>query len=307
MLRLKHPTTGADTGRGLALTCDGNHRWCALDPRRGTALVVAEAVANLACVGARPLALVNCLNFGNPEHPETMWQLSEAVDGMAEACRALGAAGGRRQRQPLQREPGPRHRPHAGRGAWWAWSTSWPPRRPGRAWSTAPSWSCWAPSRDTLSGSRWAWRRGHQVRRAARTRPGAPTGAVCELVRDLVADGLVLGVHDTADGGLGAGAGRDGRRPAGSGARGRAARRCRRPPLAVRRVAGPLRAGRRPGGRWARSSAAVAAAGDDAAVVGDAGGDRITVEGMLDVALADAAAAWKGRLPELLGHGTTQG
>ncbi len=44
---------------------------------------------NLACVGARPLALVNCLNFGNPEHPEVMWQLSEAIDGMAEACRAF--------------------------------------------------------------------------------------------------------------------------------------------------------------------------------------------------------------------------
>src|SRR5690606_34292273 len=90
VLRLKHPTTGVDTGRGLAITTDGNHRWCALDPRRGTALVVAEAVLNLACAGARPLGLVNCLNFGSPEHPEIMWQLSEAVDGMGDACRAFG-------------------------------------------------------------------------------------------------------------------------------------------------------------------------------------------------------------------------
>ena len=90
MLRLKHPTTGVDTGRALALTTDGNHRWCAVDPRAGTALIVAESVLNLACVGARPLAVVNCLNFGNPEHPEVMWQLSEAIDGMAEACRAFG-------------------------------------------------------------------------------------------------------------------------------------------------------------------------------------------------------------------------
>ena len=89
VLRLKHPATGRDTGRGLALTTDGNHRWCADDPRLGTAMVVAEAAANLACVGARPIALVNCLNFGNPEHPAVMWQLSEAIDGMAEACRAL--------------------------------------------------------------------------------------------------------------------------------------------------------------------------------------------------------------------------
>src|SRR4029077_856156 len=89
VLRLKHPTTGVDTGRGLALTTDGNHRWCAIDPKLGTAMVVAEAALNLACVGARPVALVNCLNFGNPEHPEVMWQLAEAVDGMGEACRSL--------------------------------------------------------------------------------------------------------------------------------------------------------------------------------------------------------------------------
>ena len=58
--------------------------------RSRTALTVAESVLNLACVGARPLALVNCLNFGNPEHPEVMWQLSEAIDGMGEACREFG-------------------------------------------------------------------------------------------------------------------------------------------------------------------------------------------------------------------------
>ena len=54
------------------------------------ALTVAEGIANLACVGATPVAVVNCLNFGNPEHPTVMWQLSESVDGMAEACTAFG-------------------------------------------------------------------------------------------------------------------------------------------------------------------------------------------------------------------------
>src|SRR5439155_17242417 len=73
----------------LAVTTDGNARWCELDPRLGTALTVAESTLNVACAGGRPLAIVNCLNFGNPEHPEVMWQLSEAIDGMAEACRAL--------------------------------------------------------------------------------------------------------------------------------------------------------------------------------------------------------------------------
>ena len=103
VLRLKHPTTGVDTGRGLALTTDGNHRWCAVDPRAGTALIVAESVLNLACVGARPLALVNCLNFGNPEHPEVMWQLSEADRRHVRGLPRLRHPRHRRQRQPLQR------------------------------------------------------------------------------------------------------------------------------------------------------------------------------------------------------------
>ena len=74
----------------MALSTDSNPRWCALDPRAGTAATVAEGVANVATVGATAKAVVNCLNFGNPEHPEVMWQLSEAVDGMGEACVALG-------------------------------------------------------------------------------------------------------------------------------------------------------------------------------------------------------------------------
>ena len=88
LLRLAGPGL-PPSERGVALTTDSNPRACALDPRGGTALVLAEGVANVACVGATPVAVVNCLNFGNPEHPEVMWQLSECIDGMAEACRAL--------------------------------------------------------------------------------------------------------------------------------------------------------------------------------------------------------------------------
>ena len=88
LLRLAGPGL-PNSERGVAVTTDSNPRACALDPRAGTALVLAEAVANLACVGATPAAVVNCLNFGNPEHAEVMWQLSESIDGMADACRAL--------------------------------------------------------------------------------------------------------------------------------------------------------------------------------------------------------------------------
>jgi phosphoribosylformylglycinamidine synthase subunit PurL len=78
------------TPSGLAMTCDVNPVYCALDPRRGGAQAVAEAVRNLACVGAEPVGLTDCLNFGNPERPEISWQFREAVLGMSEACRALG-------------------------------------------------------------------------------------------------------------------------------------------------------------------------------------------------------------------------
>jgi phosphoribosylformylglycinamidine synthase II len=78
------------TRLALALATDGNGRWCWLNPRIGAMHAVAEAARNVACAGARPIAATNCLNFGNPEKPEVMWQFSEVVDGMAEACAALG-------------------------------------------------------------------------------------------------------------------------------------------------------------------------------------------------------------------------
>ncbi|HXF39530.1 MAG TPA: phosphoribosylformylglycinamidine synthase subunit PurL [Blastocatellia bacterium] len=76
--------------RLLAMTLDSNARYCQVDPKAGARLVVAEACRNLVASGARPLALTNCLNFGSPERPEVMWQFSEVVDGMAEACVAFG-------------------------------------------------------------------------------------------------------------------------------------------------------------------------------------------------------------------------
>jgi phosphoribosylformylglycinamidine (FGAM) synthase-like enzyme len=77
------------TSRALAMSVDGNGRYCYLDPRRGAMLAVAEAARNVACAGATPIGATNCLNFGNPERPEIMWQFVEAVEGMADACRAL--------------------------------------------------------------------------------------------------------------------------------------------------------------------------------------------------------------------------
>jgi phosphoribosylformylglycinamidine synthase len=78
-----------ETRRALAMALDGNGRYCAINPREGAKLVVAEAARNVVCVGAQPIAITNCLNFASPERPEVMWSFSEVIDGMAEACKAF--------------------------------------------------------------------------------------------------------------------------------------------------------------------------------------------------------------------------
>jgi len=79
-----HPT------KGVALSLAANGRWCFLDPHLGAMHAVAECARNIACVGGEPVAITDCLNFGNPEKPEIMWQLAECVRGIGDACRALG-------------------------------------------------------------------------------------------------------------------------------------------------------------------------------------------------------------------------
>jgi phosphoribosylformylglycinamidine synthase II len=84
VIRIRH------TDRAIALKTDCNGRYVSLDPRVGTQLAVAEAARNVACTGARPMAITNCLNFGNPKRPEVYFQFTQAVRGMGEACVALG-------------------------------------------------------------------------------------------------------------------------------------------------------------------------------------------------------------------------
>ncbi len=88
VIRIKDPQTG-EVKRALALSTDGNGRWCHLNPRLGAMHAVAEAARNVACSGARPIAATNCLNFGSPEKPDVMWQFSEAIDGLTVACGEL--------------------------------------------------------------------------------------------------------------------------------------------------------------------------------------------------------------------------
>jgi phosphoribosylformylglycinamidine synthase len=320
VLRLKHPVTGADTGRGLALTTDGNHRWCAVDPRRGTALTVAESVLNLACVGARPIAVVNCLNFGNPEHPEVMWQLSEAVDGMAEACRAFGlpVIGGNvslyNSSAGVDIDPTPvigllgvvdrlTGRPQGVTQA--------------EGQTLVLLGDDLAGEAPSLAGSAAAWAAGQRGGRLPPLDSEAHTRVV-DLVRFLVTGeslgdhlvGGVGGVHDVSSGGLAVALAE----------------------LAVRSGVGTDVAGMpdtahlfaEPPGRVVMAVdpdgvddvlAAARGAGVPAVELGVAGGDRFRVAGagagagdaaLVDLALADLTAAWRDRIPRALGAGTTQ-
>jgi len=194
------------TGKGLALSTDANPGWCALDPRAGAAATVAESALNIACAGGRPVALVDCLNFGNPEHPEVMWQLSESIDGISEACVALGipvvggnvsfyneSAGADIDPTPVVGVVGVIDR------------LDRPP--PGVAAARDESLVLLGETVPLLAGSRWA-REVHGENGG--TLPPLDLEAhkrLCECVHSLVVpdetgDRLVTAVHDVSDGGL---------------------------------------------------------------------------------------------------------
>jgi phosphoribosylformylglycinamidine synthase subunit PurL len=188
--------------RAIALSTDSNQRWCALDPRLGTTLVVCESALNVACAGATPLALVNCLNFGNPEHPEVMWQLSESIDGMAEAAEALGipVVGGNvslyNESGGVDIDPTP---VVATLGVIERLERR--PPRPGFVEGGAVV--LLGETTRELGGSRWAVELRSQT---GGVLPGVDLDThkrTVELVARLVGvEGLVAGVHDVSDGGL---------------------------------------------------------------------------------------------------------
>jgi phosphoribosylformylglycinamidine synthase len=293
VLKLKAPGL-PESRKGLALSTDGNGRWCLLDPRRGTAMVVAESALNVACAGARPVAVVNCLNFGNPEHPEVMWQLSEAIDGMREACDALGlpVVGGNVSLYNESRGRDIDPTPVIGT---LGLIDSLDRRPPGAGLVDGGRVLLLGdPTADSLAGSRWA-----QVAHDVEGGVLPPLDLdehrrLLELVRDLVADGLVAGIHDVSEGGVavavaemavrtGVGCALEGE-PFASHARlfSEASSRV------VVCVDGEHR-----GDVVRRASAAGVAATD----VGVAGGDRVMLGEMADVTLDALTHAWRDAIP----------
>jgi phosphoribosylformylglycinamidine synthase subunit PurL len=288
VLRLK------DTDRALAVSTDGKGRFCRLDPRTGARLAMLEAARNVACVGARPVAVVNCLNFGNPEHPEVMWQFAEVIDGMSEACAALeipvigGNVSFYNESQGRDIDPTPVM-------GLLGVIDELDDRPPPAALADGRRIVVLGKTATELGGSEWAAVL-HGLDGGMPPRADLDAArSVHELVRALVAGGLVDGVHDCADGGFAialaemAIAGECGFDVALGGALecfSESASRvvCSVDPVLVDEV-------------LSRASSAGVLAAD----VGEARGDRLVAHDAFDVSLADATRAWRDAIPNALG------
>jgi phosphoribosylformylglycinamidine synthase len=281
--------------RALALTTDGKARFCALDPGTGAQLAVVEAARNLACVGATPRALVNCLNFGNPEHPEVMWQFAEAVDGMAAACRALGVPviGGNVSFYNESRGRDIDPTPVVGLLGVIDELGDVPPPP---ALGAGDEILLLGATRAEVGGSEWATRHGLRTG----VPPAVDLAAACalhDLVRALVRERAVRGVHDCSDGGLAVAvaemaiAGRTGAElTVDTTGVHWFSESTSRVVLSVDRASVPALLGR------------ADAVGVAATVIGTVGGDRLRAPGAFDVALDDATAAWRDAIPRALGN-----
>jgi phosphoribosylformylglycinamidine synthase len=297
VLRLAAPGLPA-SDRGLAISTDSNPRWCALDPRLGTAMTVAESALNVACAGARPAALVNCLNFGSPEHPEVMWQLSESIDGMADACRALdipviggnvslynASAGTDIDPTPVVAVLGVIDRLER--------------RPPGMAFSSGSSLVVLGETDPSLAGSRWAVERhGHRGGTLPALDLAAHARLLALMTRLVPVEDLLTSVHDISGGGLALAlaecAVRSGVGCIVDGVDGIAELFSESPSRVVLGATQPDEV-----------LAQAQAAGVLARVIGTAGGDRIVVAGLLDLAVSEAVEAWRVALPGALGEPVT--
>jgi phosphoribosylformylglycinamidine synthase subunit PurL len=188
-----------EAGASIAVAIDGNGRRVACDPYAGTVEAVLECAQNLACVGAEPLGLTNCLNFGNPEKPHVAWQLDRSVQGLADACEALGVpvVGGNVSLYN-ETEQGPIYpTPVVGMVG----ELPDVERAAGIALADGDALALVGPFSPSLAGSELAKHRGDLS-------PGLPSlpiesvRAAIELVRGAVRRGLVRAAHDISDGGL---------------------------------------------------------------------------------------------------------
>jgi phosphoribosylformylglycinamidine synthase len=189
-----------ESGTAIAVSIDGNGRRVACDPYAGTIEAVLECAQNLACVGAEPLGLTNCLNFGNPEKPGTAWQLDRSVSALAEACTALGVpvVGGN---VSLYNE-GPEGPIYPTPVVGMVGELPDPAQVAGSAFvKEGDAIALIGPFAPTLAGSELAKQRG--ALDAGLPQPDiAAVNAACTIVRDAVRAGKLASAHDVSDGGL---------------------------------------------------------------------------------------------------------
>jgi phosphoribosylformylglycinamidine synthase len=189
-----------EAGSAIAVSIDGNGRRVACDPHAGTIETVLECAQNLACVGAEPLGLTNCLNFGNPEKPAPAWQLDRAVSGLAEACEALGVpvVGGN---VSLYNE-GPEGPIYPTPVVGMVGELPDPARTCGSGFAKAgDAIALLGPFSPSLAGSELAKLRGELD--AGLPEPDvAAVAAACATVREAVRAGGLSSAHDVSDGGL---------------------------------------------------------------------------------------------------------
>lgn len=188
-----------ESDRAIAVAIDGNGRRVACDPYQGTVEATLECAANLACVGAEPLGVTNCLNFGNPEKPTGAWQLGRAIEGLAAACRELGApvVGGN---VSLYNETpsGPIYpTPTVGMVG----ELPDPERAGGALWGEGDAIALVGPFDPSLAGSELEKQRG-QLGQGLPAAEIGPVKDAMDLVRDAVRSGEVRVATDVSDGGI---------------------------------------------------------------------------------------------------------
>ncbi|HYJ21080.1 MAG TPA: phosphoribosylformylglycinamidine synthase subunit PurL [Solirubrobacterales bacterium] len=189
-----------ESGNAIAVAIDGNGRRVACDPQAGTIEAVLECAQNLACVGAEPLGLTNCLNFGNPEKPATAWQLDQAVSALAETCTAIGVpvVGGN---VSLYNE-GPEGPIYPTPVVGMVGELPDPTQVAGSAFAKeGDAIALIGPFSPTFAGSELAKQRGALDKGLPRPDVAA-VAAACAIVRDAVRAGRLASAHDVSDGGL---------------------------------------------------------------------------------------------------------
>ena len=276
-----------ESGNAIAVSIDGNGRRVACDPYAGTVEAVLECAQNLACVGAEPLGLTNCLNFGNPEKPAPAWQLDRAVSGLADACEALGVpvVGGN---VSLYNE-GPDGPIYPTPVVGMVGELPDPARAAGSAFAAeGDAIALLGPFAPTLAGSELAKLRGELDAGLPEPDVGA-VAAACAAVRDAVRDGRLSSAHDVSDGGLACALAETA--IAGGSAAGSTSSRCASAAARPRRRC----SARAPGG-FVLSGERAALEAIGATVLGEVGGTTIEIaagDRSLGVGLDGAERAWR--------------